>query len=49
MKTNQNNNTVETCQDTKESPGDLMRLDVTQTLGENHQLMLARKTLKGVQ
>ena len=35
-------------QNTKKSPGDLRRVAVTQPPMKNHQLMLVRKTLKGV-
>ena len=35
-------------QNTEKNPGDFRRLAVTQTPGEDHQLMLVWKTLKGV-
>ena len=43
-----NYNNIEIGQIIKKNPGDLMRLAVTQTPVENHQLMLVRKTLKRV-
>ena len=43
-----NNNIIKIGHDTEKSPGDLWRLDVTQTPVENYQLTLVRKTLKGI-
>ena len=40
-----NNYNIEIGQNTKESPGDLMTLAITQTPVKDHQLMLMRKTL----
>ena len=39
---------VEIGKNTEKSPGDLMRLAVTQTQVENYQITLVWKTLKGV-
>ena len=39
---------IKISQNTEKSPGDLRKLAFTQTPVENHQLMLVRKTLKGV-
>ena len=40
-----NDSIIENGQNTEKSPGDLMRLAVTQTPVEDHQLTLMRKTL----
>ena len=45
---NPNYSIVEIDQNTKKSSGNLWRLDVTQTLVENHQLTWPWKTLKWV-
>ena len=40
---------IKISQNTEKSPGDLKRLAVTQTPVNDHQLMLVRKTLKGIE